>query len=126
MCCHTTPLLRAINILPISLNIHLESLDLLRKCILSNSLTRYFYCEERHKIVKTFSGRVAKFCTKYDININKYVFNDNYMLKIKRVIKENYFIKNGTDGLIDSVRGILANDYDTNGNIILNMLLKSF
>ena len=48
------------------------------------------------------------------------------MLKIKRVIKEKYFIKNGTDGLIDSVRGILANDYDTNGNIILNMLLKSF
>ena len=48
------------------------------------------------------------------------------MLKIKRVIKENYFIKNGKDGLIDSVRGILANDYDTNGNIILNMLFKSF
>ena len=42
------------------------------------------------------------------------------MLKVKR------FIKNGKDGLIDSVKGILANDYDTNGNIILNMLLKSF
>ena len=45
------------------------------------------------------------------------------MLKIYRIIKENYLIKNGTDGLIDSVRG---NNYDTNGNIILNMLLKSF
>ena len=56
MCCHTIPLLKAINILPISLNIHLESLDLLRKCILNNSLARYFYCEERHKIVKTLSG----------------------------------------------------------------------
>ena len=79
MCCHTTLLLKAINILPISLYIgpHLESLDLLRKCILSYSLVRYFYCEESHKTVKTLSGRVAKFCTKYDININKYVFNDN-------------------------------------------------
>ena len=48
------------------------------------------------------------------------------MRKIKRAIKETYFIKNGTDGLIDSLRGILVNDYDTNGNIILNMLLKSF
>ena len=65
------PLLKAINnILSKSLNIQLESL--------SNSLARYFYCEECHKTVKTLSGRVAKFCTKYDININKYVFNDNY------------------------------------------------
>ena len=48
------------------------------------------------------------------------------MLKIKRVNKETYFTKNGTGGLIDSVRGILANNYDTNGNIILNMHLKSF
>ena len=47
------------------------------------------------------------------------------MLKIKRLIKETYFTKNGTDGLIDSVRSIPANNYDTNGNIIL-MLLKSF
>ena len=30
-----------------------------------------------------------------------YVFNDTYMLKIKRTIKETYFNKNGTDGLID-------------------------
>ena len=86
---------------------------------MNNSLARYFYCGESHKTVKTLSGRVAKFCTKYDININKYGFNDTYMLKIKRVIKETYFTKNGTDGLIDSVRGILANNYDTTGNIIL-------
>ena len=72
--------------IPISLNIHLESLDLLRKCILSNSLARYFYCEERHKIVKTLSGRVAKFCTKYDININKYVEVYWLMIMILMVI----------------------------------------
>ena len=29
------------------------------------------------------------------------------MLKIKRAVKDTYFIKNGTDGLIDSVRGII-------------------
>ena len=38
----------------ISLNIKLESLDVLRKCILNNSLARYFYCGESHKTVKTF------------------------------------------------------------------------
>ena len=51
MCCHTNPLLKAINILSISLNIKLESF-VLKKCILSNSLAKYFIVKKVIKELK--------------------------------------------------------------------------
>ena len=59
--CRTSPLLKAINILPSSLSGQLGSLDLLKNCILNNSLARNFYCyllnEPRYKVSKTLVDR---------------------------------------------------------------------
>ena len=40
--CHTQPLLKAMKVLPLSHRIHLGTLDLVKSCIISSSLTKKF------------------------------------------------------------------------------------
>ena len=37
-------LLQAVGILPLSVNINIQTMDLLKKCVITNSLARLFYC----------------------------------------------------------------------------------
>ena len=131
--CHTTPLLKTINLLPVLLNIKLDSLDLLRNCILSDSITRDFYSHLLHlnnmKLCssKTLVGRVYSFCVEKDIDFKKYLLNNNYMYKTKAHLKKSYFVKLGVDGLFDTLRSLMFNNnYDTWSNNMANLLLKAF
>ena len=89
--CHTTPLLKTINLLPVSLNIKLDSLDLLRNCVLSDSITRDFYSNLLHlnnmKLCssKTLVGRVYSFCVEKDIDFKKYLLNKIICIKLKHI-----------------------------------------
>ena len=42
--CHYTSLLQVVGILPLSVDINLQTMDLLKKCVITNSLARSFYC----------------------------------------------------------------------------------
>ena len=64
------------------------SLDLLKNCILNNSVTRNFYCyllnEPRYKLFKTLVDRSNIFCQSNNVNLVKYIFSHDYMLKVKK------------------------------------------
>ena len=63
--------------LPISNTIRVYSLDLLRRCVLSNSQTRPFYChllKEKNKYTqKTLIGRTANISNQNGVNLLKYI-----------------------------------------------------
>ena len=130
ICRRTSPLLKAINILPASLSVQLDSLDLLKNCILNNSVARNFYCyllnERRYKVSKTLVDRSNIFCQSNNVNLIKYIFSHDYMLKVKKITKEPYYNKPGTDGIIDTIRALLNDNYDITSNQLMNLLLKTF
>ena len=48
------------------------------------------------------------------------------MLKVKTITKEPYYNKSGTDGVIDTIRALLNDNYDFTSNQLMNLLLKAF
>ena len=95
----TTALMKALGIEYISGTIKQSSLDLLKVCLLNNSMMQKFYCmlmnepTVRQVASKTLYGRVSSYC------------HDK--------------------GIIDSIRGLLTN-YDITSQFLLNNLLKAF
>ena len=125
---HITPVLKAMGISPISTSVAMESLDLIKKCVLNNSIARDFYCKTLFMPVKsihgkTLSDRVLQFVVNNNINILKYIFDKKYSSNIKNCI--NRRVKDGEDGTVDSIRGIF-NNYGPQENTLLNLILKSF
>ena len=57
------------------------------------------------------------------MNFYKYMLNNNYMCHIKCAFKT--IMPDGTDGLVDSVRQLLA-DYTVNNRDTLRNLLQAF
>ena len=125
--CHTQPLLKAMKVLPLSHCIHLGTLDLVKSCIISSSLTKKFYCEmsllsNSNYTTKTLVGRATSIASNNDIDLMKYVFCENYSTSVKRKFCKQYKIKCGQNGFIDSVRSLISN-----ANIrFLEILLKAF
>ena len=74
---------------------------------------------------KTLYGRVSFYCHDKGINLQRYVFSDIYSCEITWKLKHEQIVKLGTNGLIDSIRGLLTN-YDITSQLLLYNLLKAF
>ena len=128
----TTPLLKAMCVDPISVSVSATSMELLKACVLRNSLCQDFYCtillkgNNYLKSSKTLAGRVSHFCIENDISIMKYIFDDKYSSTQKKCVKQNSYVKSGSDGLTESIRYLLSSDYNWNNCCLLNNLLASF
>ena len=75
---------------------------------------------------RTLLGRVTEYLNDNDIDIIRYMFNKDYCNNVKHTLKKNSFSRPGYDGLVDSVRGLLATNYDNFSRFLLNYLLKAF
>ena len=123
----TTALTKALGIEYISSTIKRSSLDLLKVCLLNNSMMQKFYCmlmnepTVRQVASKTLYGRVSSYCRDKGINLLRYVFSDIYSCEITHKFKNEHIVKLGTNGLIDSIRGLLTN-YDIISQFQLNNL----
>ena len=124
---HTTPLLQGVGIPTISQSVNVQSLDLLCQCLLSDSNTSEFYCyllsQSQSQLSHTLVGCINNFIKDKDIDVLKYVFNNEYRKAIKLRLTKR--IPDGTNGMLDSIRYLL-NNYTDNNRAILNVLLKVF
>ena len=121
----TTSLLQALGISLISESTNIHSLDLLRQCLLSESNTKRFFCYMMTQSSfnnNTLVGRVKKFAVDKNINLLQYVFNDSYRSHVKKASLKS---RPKSSGLIDSIRFIINNYYQSNMEI-LKILLKAF
>ena len=118
----TTPLLGAMDILPVSTLIMKESLGLFKSCLKSSSVTRNFYsvilaqCQMDNNLYKTLAGRVLTFLRNKDILLCDFLLHKNL---------KNIFCPNTPCGIIDTVK-FLLNNYDCDNHSLLQMLLKSY
>ena len=63
------------------------SLDLLRNCIINDSITHGFYCSIFNASApKTLVSRVKAACHLNNINMLKYILNDKYYSNSKRLL----------------------------------------
>ena len=114
---------------PISVSVSATSMELLKACVLRNSLCQDFYCtillkgNNYLKSSKTLAGRVSHFCFENDISIMKYIFDDKYSSTQKKCVKQTSYVKSGSDGLTESIRYLLSSDYNWNNRCLLNNLL---
>ena len=115
----------------ISGTIKQSSLDLLKVCLLNNSMMQKFCCmltnepTVRQVASNRLYGRVSSYCHDKGINLLRDVFSDIYSCEITHKLKHEHIVKLGTNGHIDSIRGILTN-YDITSQFLLNNLLKAF
>ena len=126
----TTALTKALGIEYISSTIKQSSLDLLKVCLLNNSMTQKFCMLMNEPTVrqvasKTLYGRVSSYCRDKGINLLRYVFSDIYSCEITHKFKNEHIVKLGTNGLINSIRGLLTY-YDITSQFQLNNLLRAF
>ena len=127
--CRTSVLLKAIRDAPLSYQVNISNLDLLKKCILNTSLSQSFYCylltvnnsNHGHNLV----DRCKRIADTYGFHLEEYIFCDNVVSSVKRNILQPYRCAHGTDGLVESIRSLLDNNNDENRNF-LNLLLKTF
>ena len=68
-------------------------------------------------------NRASQLAVKNDVDLLRYIFNNDYYCKIKHTIKGH--VRPGTNGLVDTIRCLL-NTSDCQNNKMLNLLLKSF
>jgi hypothetical protein len=125
---HTTPLLQALSIDPISMSVGLNSLNLLRSCLLYNSSASHFYAYLLHckseVTKKTLVGRVHEYTSQNDINLLEFILCNKYRSTVLKSAKCNVNI--GTDGIVDSARFLLSNNYVDHARDTLQLLVKSF
>ena len=130
-CSRTTPLLQALNLDSVTKTVQKQSLDLLKCCLTSDSITQNFYChiykiwntDKKHLLCNTLLHRVLSTCKNEHIDFTKYVLDQSYVRKVKCMISNK--ISNGQNGLVDSVRALLLN-YNANNRRVLQMLVKAF
>jgi hypothetical protein len=125
---HSTPILQAVNIKPVSQCIGLKSLNLLKSCFLYKSSATKFYshllCNDTKYTDRTLVGRAQCFSKGHDINLMKYVLDECYKVTTTKTLKGS--ILTGQDGLVDSAR-VLLNNYSVDGaRDILQLLVASF
>ena len=110
--------------------IQTATLDLLKTCVNSDSITRNFYASlliaKDEASTKTLAGRALEFCGKNGIDIVKYVLNDKYAHDAKSAIFRDFHVVSGVDGLIDSLRNLLYNNYNYEKRSLANNMLKAF
>ena len=123
--CHTTHLMQAVRIKPISPHYPNSVIGLTRTCILSNSKTKEF-CSHLYQIRqtksvrKTLISRVHTFATKNNI---ANIFINEYRISVKKMLVAH--TTNGHNGIVDSIRYLLKS-YNPVNHDIIQMLLKPF
>ena len=129
---HSTPLLKALGIESITTSVLRSTLDLLKSCVINNSLTKDFYLmllsstDLNQFLSKTLLGRAKTFCVENEIDISGYLFRDTYTNDIKLSLKKKAVVRPGCDGLIDSIRGLLSKEYNNFDRFLINNLLRAF
>ena len=127
--CKSSPLLKALNVHKIESNVDISTLNLVSSVFNNQSRARSFYvyllnvyrCGNLH-CHNDLISRSIKICTKFDISLTRFIFNQSYYTTIKQDFKKRH---NAPDGLSDSIRQVLLHN-DPYNRHVLNLLLKSF
>ena len=129
---HTTALLDALCINKISLQIDINSMFLLRNIIHNHTGASKFYLSmlrinnkyaNNVKSNTNLCERVKKLCDIYNVDLWKFLLDEQYSNQCKSKIK-NVAVSNN-DGLIDSIRFLLRNRSSSNIHL-LKLLLKAY
>ena len=72
---------------------------------------------------KTPTGRVSGYCSEHNVNLVRYVLDGKYRHNTKLMLSGQ--IRDGENGLVDSVRALLLN-YDATKRLMMQNLLKSY
>ena len=124
---HSTKLPKALMVAPITDSVNMASLDLLTKCILSDTQARSFYLDIMNsgkptEVQKTLLGRAKQFAAQSEISLFQYIYNDAYRNQIKLKSSRSLKIPAGQDGYLDSIRFLLQSYNCKNKEILYNML----
>jgi hypothetical protein len=88
--CRSTPLLKAIGIMPLSIDIQLQSLELLKKCVIDDSTANSFYCylldHDYFCNANTLINRCRNFAKNSNINISSFIFDNTYARTAKKTL----------------------------------------
>ena len=121
---HSTPLLEALSVLPVSALVNLNAVALLESCMTSNSATGTFYSYffknkpmVKHSLIER--ARVF-FLAQNNLNFISYVCGENTI----RNVKKSYFVRYGENGMVDSIRGLIAS-YNNENRYTLQLLLNT-
>ena len=103
-------------------------MDLLKSCVLSDSVAHDLYSFILHRDNnRTLAGRVAEYCNMKNVNLNKYIMYDDYAKSIKdKLIRDNIMVEPSVNGVVDSIKYIIYNDYDSYSHMLLKYLLNAF
>ena len=126
----TTKLLDALYVPKVSDIVDNHMLGLIRNVFANNSRARLFYSYQIQLKINGAKGtglayRAMNVCDKRGISFIKYVFNDRYAALCKRNFKIKMFSKPGSDGVVDTVRVLLA-DYCDKNKLLLRNVIKAF
>ena len=126
--CRTSPFLQAMKVHRVEDSLNVNTLDLLRSMLSSNSGARSFYL---HLLNMSVCGKLlshhnlvthaSQVCQIHSVSFLKYMFDDRYFKSTRGALK--CFTVN--DRLVDSVAQMLLFN-DPYSNVILNMLLCPF
>ena len=105
-----------------------NSLNLLRTCLLYSSNATWFYskllyCDYKHA-EKTLVGRVRDFAREHDVDILRYIVDKGYKNVTSQDLKRG--VVTGSDGTIDSIRMLLDNYFVDGARDIVQLLVSSF
>ena len=111
-----------------STTLQTASLDLLKSCFLSDSITKSFYSElilnsDRSLCKKTLIGRIRDYCASDNISILNFLLNDYYTKFVKDAHKKKNCYILGTDGLVDSVHNLINVNYDVHKRDLITLYL---
>ena len=108
--------------MPLSIDIQLQSLELLQKCFIVNSFYCYLLDHDYLCKANTFINRCRVCANNRNINMSAFIFDDSYARTAKRNIVSAYNSSQGNDGLLDTLRSLL----NCGNNEPLNIFLREF
>ena len=123
--CHSSSLLQALGILPLSVDINLQTMDLLTKSVITNSLARSFYCGLLRSCdtSNTTLSKCRNFSNNNRINLIQYIFNDSYAYSFKKAFLNKYKCTHGRDGLVDTIDTLLRDFTVKSSEFIAKIIL---
>ena len=116
---HSTPLLEALSVLPVSALVNLNAVALLESCMTSNSATGTFYSyffKNKLMVKHSLIERARVF-----FSTEQFKF---YIENTIRNVKKSYFVRYGENGMVDSIRGLIAS-YNNENRYTLQLLLNT-
>ena len=120
----TSPLIASLDIQRVESVINNQTINLLRRCLMGDSLASQFYWtlyKQGELDDKTLIGRASHLIQKNELTFTKTIFNDIFHVNTKSVLFEH--VPHGSNGLIDSLR-VIFNDYDTDNMNYARLLLR--